>query len=62
MAKEADLFAEARGSVHTCTNKGHRDNRGTAQNYSQPDVNKAGGKQENKCTDSTAPKRGSVFI
>ena len=28
MAKEADLFAEARGGVHTCTNKGQRDNRG----------------------------------
>ena len=25
MAKEADLFAEARGGVHTCTNKGQRD-------------------------------------
>ena len=22
MAKEADLFAEARGCIHTCTNKG----------------------------------------
>ena len=49
MAKEADSFAEARGCVHTCTNKGQRDNRGTAQNYSKPDVNKAGGKQEIKC-------------
>ena len=28
MAKEADLFAVARGGVHTCTNKGQRDNRG----------------------------------
>ena len=34
MAKEADLFAEARGGVHTCTNKGRRDNRGAAQNHS----------------------------
>ena len=49
MAKEADLFAEARGGVHTCTNKGQRDNRGAAQNHSKPDVNKAGGKQEIKC-------------
>ena len=29
MAKKATLFAEARGGVHTCTNKGQRDNRGT---------------------------------
>ena len=43
MAKEADLFAEARGGVHTCTNKGQRDNRGAAQNHSKPDVNKGGG-------------------
>ena len=49
MAKEADLFAEARGGVHTCTNKGQRDNRGVAQNHSKPDVNKGGGKQEIKC-------------
>ena len=48
MAKEADLFAEARGGVHTCTNKGKRDNRGAAQNHSKPDVNKGGGKQEIK--------------
>ena len=46
MAKEADLFAEARGGVHTRTNKGQRDNRGAAQNHSKPDVNKGGGKQE----------------
>ena len=31
MAKEAHLFAEARGGVHACTNKGLRNNRGTAQ-------------------------------
>ena len=49
MAKEADLFAEAQGGVHTCTNKGQRDNRGAAQNHSKPDVNKGGGKQEIKC-------------
>ena len=49
MAKEADLFAEARGGVHTCTNKGQRDNRGAAQNHSKPDGYKRGGKQEIKC-------------
>ena len=49
MAKEADLFAEARGGVHTCTNKGERNNRGAAQNHRKPDGNKAGGKQEIKC-------------
>ena len=49
MAKEADLFAEARVGVHTCTNKGQRDNRGAAQNHSKPDLNKGGGKQEIKC-------------
>ena len=48
MAKEADLFTEARGGVHTCTNKGQHDNRGAAQNHSKPDVNKGGGKQEIK--------------
>ena len=49
MAKEDDLFAEARGGVHTCTNKVQRDKRGAAQNHSKPDVNKGGGKQEIKC-------------
>ena len=49
MAKEADLFAETRVGVHTCTNKGLRDNRCAAQNHSKQDVNKAGGKQEIKC-------------
>ena len=49
MAKEADLFAEARGGIHTCTIKGQRDNRGAAQNHSKPNVNKGGGKQEIKC-------------
>ena len=46
MAKEADLFIEARGGVYTCRNKVPRDNRGAAQNHSKPDVNKAGRKQE----------------
>ena len=27
MAKEADYFAEARGGVHTCINKGQHNNR-----------------------------------
>ena len=49
MAKKADLFAEARGGVHTLTNKGQRDNSGMAQNHIKPDVNKAGRKQEIKC-------------
>ena len=49
MTKEAHLFAEARGGVHTCKNKGLRDKMGAAQNHSKPDVNKAGGKQEIKC-------------
>ena len=49
MGKEADLFAEARGGGHTCTNEGQRNNRGAAQNHSKPDVNEAGGKQEIKC-------------
>ena len=40
MAKEADLSTEARGGVHTCTNKGQCDNWGAAQNHSTPDVNK----------------------
>ena len=31
MAKEADLFTEARGGVHTCRNKVPRNNRGAAQ-------------------------------
>ena len=31
MAKEADLFAEARGGVYTCVNKAQRDNKGGSQ-------------------------------
>ena len=49
MAKEAELFAGARGGVHTCTNKGECDNSGAAQNHRKPDGNKAGRKQEIKC-------------
>ena len=47
MAKEADLFAEARGGVFSCVNKGQRDhNKGVAQ--SKPE-SKLSGKPEIKC-------------
>ena len=47
MAKEADLFAEARGGVFSCLNKGQRDNnKGAAQ--SKPE-SKPSGKPEIKC-------------
>ena len=47
MAKEADLFAEARGGVFSCVNKGQRDNnKGSAQ--SKPE-SKPSGKPEIKC-------------
>ena len=47
MAKEADSFAEARGGVFSCVNKGQRDNnKGTAQ--SKPE-SKPSGKPEIKC-------------
>ena len=47
MAKEADLFAEARGGVFSCVNKGQRDNnKGAAQ--SKPE-SKPSGKSEIKC-------------
>ena len=47
MAKEADLFAEARGGVFSCVNKGQRDNnKGAAQ--SKPE-SKPSGKPESKC-------------
>ena len=46
MAKEADLFAEARGGVFSCVNKGQRDNnKGAAQ--SKPE-SKPSGKPEIK--------------
>ena len=45
MAKEADLFAEARGGVFSCVNKDH-DNKGAAQ--SKPE-SKPSGKPEIKC-------------
>ena len=47
MAKKADLFAEARGGVFSCVNKGQRDNnKGAAQ--SKPE-SKPSGKPEIKC-------------
>ena len=47
MAKEADLFAEARGGVFSCVNKGQQDNnKGAAQ--SKPE-SKPSGKPEIKC-------------
>ena len=46
MAKEADLFAEARGGVFSCVNKGQRDNKGAVQ--SKPE-SKPSGKPEIKC-------------
>ena len=47
MAKEADLFAEARGGVFRCVNKGQRDNnKGAGQ--SKPE-RKPRGKPEIKC-------------
>ena len=47
MAKEADLFAEARGGVFSCVNKGQRDNdKGAA--HSKPE-SEPSGKPEIKC-------------
>ena len=43
MAKEADLFAEARGGVYTCVNKAQRDNKGGSQHKSD---SKPSGKPE----------------
>ena len=50
MAKEADLFAEAREGVHTCVNKRQRDNRGAAQSQNKSDVSKPVKKTEIKCS------------
>ena len=47
MAKEADLFAEARGGVFSCANKGQRDNNKAAA-QSKPE-SKPSGKPEIKC-------------
>lgn len=44
MAREADLFAEARGGVFSCVNKGQRDNRGLTQGKSDKvNINKPSG-------------------
>ena len=47
MAKEADLFAEARGGVYTCVNKAQRDNKGGSQHKSD---SKPSGKLKIKCS------------
>ena len=47
MAKEADLFAEARGGVYTCVNKAQRDTKGGSQHKSD---SKPSGKPEIKCS------------
>ncbi|MES9950706.1 MAG: hypothetical protein ABW118_17245, partial [Candidatus Thiodiazotropha sp.] len=47
MAKEADLFAEARGGVSNCVSKGQRDIRGPQPN--KPSVGKPSGTPEIKC-------------
>ena len=47
MAKEADLFVEARGGVYTCVNKAQRDNKGGSQHKSD---SKPSGKPEIKCS------------
>ena len=47
MAKEADLFAEARGGVYTCVNKAQRDTKGGSQHKSD---RKPSGKPEIKCS------------
>ena len=47
MAKEADLFAEARGGVYTCVNKAQSDNKGGSQHKSD---SKPSRKPEIKCS------------
>ena len=47
LAKEADLFAEARGGVYTCVNKAQRDNKGGSQHKSD---SKPSGKPEINCS------------
>ena len=48
MAKEADLFAEARGGVFSCVNKGQRDHDNKGAAHSKPASNPRG-KPEIKC-------------
>ncbi|MCG8096943.1 MAG: DDE-type integrase/transposase/recombinase [Candidatus Thiodiazotropha endolucinida] len=51
MAREADLFAEARGGVYSCINKGQRDSRGAAQGkQDKVDSNKPSGRSDIKCS------------
>ena len=42
MAKEVDLFAEARGGVLSCMNKGQRDNDNKGAAHSKPGSNPSG--------------------
>ena len=48
MAKEADLFAEARGGVFSCVNNGQRDNDNKGAAHSKTE-SKPSGKPEIKC-------------
>ena len=48
MAKEADMFAEARGGVFSCVNKEQRDNDNKGAAHSKPE-SKPSGKPEIKC-------------
>ena len=48
MAKEADLFAEARGGVFNCVKKGQQDNNNKDAAQSKPE-SKPSGKPEIKC-------------
>ena len=38
MAKEADLFAEARGGVYTCVNKGGSQHKSDSQPSGKPEI------------------------
>ena len=42
MAKEADLFAEARGGVFICVNKGQRDHDNKGEAHSKPESKPSG--------------------
>ena len=51
MAREADLFAEARGGVFSCVNKGQRDNKGETQGKpKRSDTSKPSGRPEITCS------------
>ena len=47
MAKEADIFAEARDGVYTCVNKAQRDNKEGSQHKSGSKLSR---KPEIKCS------------